>query len=45
VLGTIANGGEAPRPFTADEVKQARADGAGVDPSDLAAARSRLPVK
>ena len=45
VTGTIATGGTSPRPFTADEVKQARDSGPALGPSDLATIRGRLPVE
>jgi mono/diheme cytochrome c family protein len=44
VLGVVAKGGEAPRPFTTEEINAARASGAKLGPADVAALRAKLPL-
>jgi mono/diheme cytochrome c family protein len=44
VLGVVATGGPAPRSYTAEEVKAARASGSNLGPADVAALRGKLPA-
>jgi mono/diheme cytochrome c family protein len=44
ITGELAQGGEAPRPFSAEEVAQVRASGTGLSARDVAALGERLPA-